>query len=56
MGICLYCGEPVRGLKDAPEIAIHYVNELRRCADGKNFAEFSEGELKCQDQGLTNSR
>lgn len=43
MGICLYCGEPVRGLKDAPEIAIHYANELRRCADEKNFAEFGGG-------------
>lgn len=50
MGICLYCGEPVRGLKDAPEIAIHYANELRRCADGKNFAEF------CKELGISESQ
>lgn len=38
-GLCLHCGLPVRGLKTAPEIAIHFFSEERQCAS-KTFADF----------------
>jgi len=40
---CLHCGRPVRGLKDAPEIAIHVLSERRMC-DSPTYAEFADGE------------
>lgn len=38
-GFCLHCGEPVCGLKNAPEIAIHFHSEERQCAS-ETFADF----------------
>lgn len=41
-GICKYCGEKVRGLKGAANIATHLFTESRICRDGKNLAEFED--------------
>lgn len=38
---CLHCGKPTRGLKDAPEIAIHVLSERRMC-DSPTYAEFAD--------------
>lgn len=39
---CLHCGKSIRGLVNAPEIAIHQESELRRCAGGRTHAEFAK--------------
>lgn len=40
--ICANCGESVRGLKNALEIAIHCHTEMRQCANGRTLAEWEQ--------------
>lgn len=40
---CLHCGKPIRGLKNAPEIATHVLSERRMC-DSPTYAEFANTE------------
>ncbi|KKL08867.1 hypothetical protein LCGC14_2571570 [marine sediment metagenome] len=41
---CLHCGKPIRGLKDAPEIAIHILSERRMCDSPTTYAKFAGSE------------
>jgi len=40
IGFCKNCGKAIRGLRDAPEIAIHFMSESRLCDNGKTLAEW----------------
>lgn len=40
-GNCLHCGEPVRGLENAPEIAVHCPGGSRMCVGQRTFADFA---------------
>lgn len=47
---CRHCNQPIRGLKDAPEIPIHIYSETRSCiGSSTNMAEYHDHDKKAAE-------